>query len=296
MEAFRPSLAWGAGNLLHLVYERKSGVDEMEKIRHRSWDGVNWSARTVLATDVSFSRGPVVATGSDSTVHVVWRDGENGDGDIFYARFDGSAWQPTEQIVTGGTEATTPSVIVDRSGTVYVAWADHRHGHPEVYLKSNAGDGWTDEVRVSEGREASMLPTVGAGSSGEICVVWTDLRQGNAEIYFNSSGGSPTEVASRPVRFGSGTPVTLSPPYPMPFASETRFTFSVETAVNLLLEVFDVQGRRVQTLTSGFYAPGSYSTAWDGRSADGRSVAPGMYFIRCSTSRGEEVRRVVLVR
>jgi len=294
-ESYKPSLAWGTDGLLHLVYERESATLEMDKIRHTSWDGEGWSPVTVLSTDVSFSRGPVVAAGGGSTLHVVWQDGENVGGDIFYAFYDGAAWQPTEAIVTGGFEAGTPSVAVDGSGCVHVVWADGRHGDPEIYLVSSDGRGWGDEVRLSYGLGASIVPTVASNSLGEVCVVWTDLRHGNSEVYFRSTA-PVADVAADAVVPAFDGPVRLSAPYPVPFTHETRLTFSLSEASDLVLEVFDVQGRRVRTLARGPHGPGDHSLTWDGRSAGGDRVAPGLYFVRCRTARGQDVRPVVLVR
>jgi hypothetical protein len=294
-ESYRPSLAWGADGLLHLVYERQSAILEMEKIRHRSWDGVSWSPKTVLATDAAFSRGPVIAAGEDSTLHVVWHDGENLGGDIFYAKYDGTAWQATESIVSGGTEVSRPSVAVDGSGGVHVVWEDYRYGESKIFLMSHDGSGWSDPVRLSEGDGVSILPTVTARGSGEISVVWTDFRHGEPEIYFRTNQ-ELTDVAELPFHVRAGGPVRLSIPYPMPFAQETHLSFSLNHSADLLLEVFDVHGRRVRTLVNGFYGAGDHPARWDGRDSSGNLVAPGVYFIRCGTARGADVKRVVLVR
>jgi hypothetical protein len=293
-DSYRPSVAWGQDGLVHLVYERQSATDEMEKIRYRSWDGMSWSSATVLSSDSSYSRTPAIAAGRDSTLHVVWQDGENVGGNIFYATYDGSAWQATEHLDTGASKVGTPGVSVDGSGTVHVVWADHRHGYPQIYLMSDDGSGWSDEIRISQGRGSSMLPNVAANGSSEVCVVWTDLRHGAAEVYFRTNTGM-TGVEEDLFVVASGH-VDLSRPHPTPFTSSTRLNYALSHSADLLLEVFDVQGRRVRTLAGGLHAAGSYFAVWDGRNASGVAVAPGVYFVRCATSRGNEVERVVLVR
>jgi FlgD Ig-like domain len=62
------------------------------------------------------------------------------------------------------------------------------------------------------------------------------------------------------------------------------------------LEVYDVTGRRVATLVQGEKTGGSYAVAWDGREADGRAAAGGIYFVRLRAGDSTQTRKVVLVR
>jgi hypothetical protein len=296
-DRYRPSVAFGPGGLLHIVYERQTSdiADEKEEIAHRSWNGTSWSAPATLSTSVSFSRNPVVAVGSDSTVHVVWQDGENVGGDIFYALYDGSSWQPREEIVTGATEAGTPSVAVDGGRSVYVVWVDHRHGESEIYFVSKDTVGWHDAVRLSKATGASMLPAVAAGAAGGACVLWTDLRNGNADLYFRGRSDA-SGVADKPSAYTGGEPQYLSLPWPAPFMDETRVVLGLERPTPVEIDVFDVAGRLIRTLCARVVDAGVHDVVWDGRDGGGEKAAPGVYFLRCSVPNHQEVRHVVLVR
>ena len=46
------------------------------------------------------------------------------------------------------------------------------------------------------------------------------------------------------------------------------------------LEIFDVQGQKVKTLTAGFAGQGVYQVEWDGADASGKPVATGVYLAR----------------
>lgn len=63
-------------------------------------------------------------------------------------------------------------------------------------------------------------------------------------------------------------------------ARSPRVSFAIPSAANVELTVFDVTGRRVQTLARGHYAAGSYSEAWNGRDAAGSIVGAGVFFYR----------------
>jgi len=281
---------------LHLVYERQSAIspDEKERIAYRNWDGTTWSTRIMLSTALSYSRGPVIAAAGDGTLHVVWQDGENTGGDIFYVEYNGSAWQPVEEIVTGGSDAATPSLAVGGSA-VYVTWADNRHGEPEIYFMTKAGLVWSDQVRLSHASGESMLPCVAANSSGNPCVVWTDLRDGNSEIYFRASSdlsGVPP-VASYPAETEV---VHMGKPYPAPSLAETKVMLAVERTSQVAIEIFDIQGNLVRALGRETYGPGLYTVSWNGENARGARVCPGVYFVRCRTGGAQQVERVILVK
>ncbi|MFN0151764.1 MAG: FlgD immunoglobulin-like domain containing protein, partial [bacterium] len=46
------------------------------------------------------------------------------------------------------------------------------------------------------------------------------------------------------------------------------------------VKIYDVQGRLVRALDETRFEAGNASIAWDGREADGRRVAPGVFFYR----------------
>lgn len=58
------------------------------------------------------------------------------------------------------------------------------------------------------------------------------------------------------------------------------------------LEVFDLQGRRVATLTDGWQVAGRHAVTWDGHP----SLSPGMYLVRMHSADFQAERKVVLMR
>ncbi|MGD9140045.1 MAG: C39 family peptidase [bacterium] len=296
-DSYRPSLAVGEDGLVHLVYERQTAntPDENERIVHQSWNGLAWSGRTGISSDVSFSRNAVIAAGPDSTLHVVWHDGENINTDIFYAMYDGSAWQPVEEIVTNGYEASTPSVAADGAGDVHVVWSDHRNGETEIYSMTKGGSGWGDETRITRAVGASVLPSVAADIAGDIAILWTDFRHDQADLYYIESEAGSGVPGDTPVAAGARL-VYLARPYPMPFRSVARLSFSLADHAHVSLDVFDVTGRLVRTLARGEYGAGDHSVAWDGTDGRGGPAAPGVYFVRCATTAESHVRRLVFVK
>ncbi len=100
---------------------------------------------------------------------------------------------------------------------------------------------------------------------------------------------------------GRSSPVSQSPE-PLrvawtrnPFTVETAACIDVATAAPLVLEIFDVTGRRVARVAGGPPAPGRHVLAFTGRDERGRSLARGVYFYRVAAgdraARGKLVKR-----
>ena len=79
--------------------------------------------------------------------------------------------------------------------------------------------------------------------------------------------------------------------YPNPFNPSTLIIYSVPTQTFITIRVFDVLGRKVETLVSGVKSPGEYQVRWN---ANG--VPSGVYLCRLEADRSTQVRRMLLVR
>jgi hypothetical protein len=59
--------------------------------------------------------------------------------------------------------------------------------------------------------------------------------------------------------------------------------------------VFDVAGRRVASLIRSFKPAGAASVGWTPRDDAGRTLAPGVYFVRAQVGATRSAARIVLV-
>jgi hypothetical protein len=82
---------------------------------------------------------------------------------------------------------------------------------------------------------------------------------------------------------------------PNPFSGRTTVAFTLPEPATVRVEVYDLAGRRVNTLAEGNWSAGLHTLTWDGRDDRGQSLASGIYFIRLHSGRTELVRRAVLV-
>jgi endonuclease/exonuclease/phosphatase family metal-dependent hydrolase len=99
---------------------------------------------------------------------------------------------------------------------------------------------------------------------------------------------------------------TLLQNYPNPFWSEatsrfagnaaTIISFVVPTRSAVKVDIFNVMGQRVRTLTDEVFAAGMYHKIWDGKSDDEKDVASGIYFYRLTARNIVQQKKMVLLR
>lgn len=106
-------------------------------------------------------------------------------------------------------------------------------------------------------------------------------------VYTQNQGGVGDGAGNRP-------PVLSVSPNP--YAADrgsVRITFRTERPGNVRLDVFDLAGRKVAELLSPDSGIGERTVTWNGAGADGRTLAPGFYFIRIEGQDGATARVVI---
>ncbi|HRE10135.1 MAG TPA: YCF48-related protein [Ignavibacteria bacterium] len=131
-----------------------------------------------------------------------------------------------------------------------------------------------------------------AGESNDLnSVAFYDAQIGVAvgsdglEIY--STDGGVTWVEESPnyqIVFGSKRQsVTLEQNYPNPFNPSTNINYNLPSGANVTLKVYDIAGREVANLFSGYQNTGSHSVRFDAA-----GLASGVYFYKLSVQNGAD--------
>jgi hypothetical protein len=104
---------------------------------------------------------------------------------------------------------------------------------------------------------------------------------------------TPATAAPERGPAGSGGELRAAP---NPFTDRVSFTTVVPHDGGASLEIVDVRGRRVRTLTASLRRGTRQEIAWDGSDARGRPLPAGVYFARLETAHGVVTRKVVRAR
>lgn len=117
----------------------------------------------------------------------------------------------------------------------------------------------------------------------------TPRHQLLSSLLFYWTGTSVEEPPhSLPLQFN------LSAPYPNPFNSQTRITYSIASPDMTELAVYNILGQKITVLWNGYQLPGSYSFVWD--ASDLSSSSSALYFCRLSTADKSQVKKVILIK
>jgi hypothetical protein len=130
------------------------------------------------------------------------------------------------------------------------------------------------------------------GTIMRVPLVLTDTSQFDVVgvvVSTHKNAGIP--IASGKIGVKPGTypgTFSLSQNYPNPFNNSTKIQYVVPDIAGkfsyVLVQVFDVGGRKIKTLAKGDHSPGTYTVTWDGTNDEGNQVASGMYLFRLWTA------------
>ncbi len=88
----------------------------------------------------------------------------------------------------------------------------------------------------------------------------------------------------------------LSQNFPNPFNPETWIPYQLASDANVVLHIYDTQGRRIYSRTLGYQKAGSHTAYWNGRNTTGEPVASGIYFYSLETGTFHATRKMLIQR
>jgi hypothetical protein len=155
------------------------------------------------------------------------------------------------------------------------------------YTRSGDTWTWTD----SGPAPTSVDFTLQAGPSGE-ALYFLEVTDACADPGPNTTDFDP------PFDLGVSPDLTfaLDGSYPNPTRGAATVRFALQETARAQLSVYDVMGRKVATLVDRAVEAGEHTVRWNGRSADGSTVASGVYLLRLQAGDRVATRRLTVVR
>jgi len=126
-----------------------------------------------------------------------------------------------------------------------------------------------------------------------VSVEATDIHADGTTEYIH-----PNFVAGR---FTSGSDPTvgefsLDGAFPNPFNPETQIAFSLPVSSNVKIEIYNILGQRVVTVTDKRFDAGSHRVRWNSQDESGATVASGMYFARMTAGEFSASKKLVIMK
>jgi hypothetical protein len=165
-----------------------------------------------------------------------------------------------------------------------------------AYFESTSDNVDVTIYRAEVGAYAT-LTTVPASGAGEFVYLDGSAAPGRTYTYRIGVTDGDGEFLSTPQRVTLPGPVALlDQNVPNPFNPTTSIRFTLGSAGQVNLMIFDAGGRLVRTLVDDTMAAGPHDTLWDGRDDHGRLVGSGVYFYRIETGSLVASRKMVLLK
>lgn len=84
--------------------------------------------------------------------------------------------------------------------------------------------------------------------------------------------------------------------YPNPFNPETTISFTLPNASHVILDIYNLKGQKVKTLTNEYKASGKYDIVWKGTDQNNNSVASGVYLYKIRTGKYSSTKKMILMK
>ena len=205
--------------------------------------------------------------------------------------------------------------LVDRAGNIY-------QGRPETVIGAHVGGANTGNIGVCllgcyHPPEASCFQTITPESRQSIVELfsWVSDTYGQSPAvllghrdYFGTTACPGDNIWIELPRFRAEIsdfiqsyfempPISMfQSPYPNPFSNQITLSFDLKRYMDFKINIFDLLGRRVNTIERTGAAPGRLFINWDGKNTDGKRLGSGVYFAKPVSSDIIDPIKVVLLK
>lgn len=184
---------------------------------------------------------------------------------------------------------------------VVLKWATESETDNLGFILERA-DGNTSswQVIASYQTEAALSSCVNSSSHTEYSFTDNTAQAGVRYSYrlsdVNTQGSITVHSSLSIVVAALPLTTTLAKAYPNPFNPRTTITWELAADGEVNLTVYDMLGRKVRELSTGYRSAGSYQVTWNGADDSGVSAASGSYLIRLQTDDTNQVQKVMLIK
>ena len=235
-----------------------------------SWTGANSGLPTLTGYPSSYISFNAIAM-SSSNIFV----GTSGSG-IYLSTNNGTSWTAANSgfpEVNFNQQLYVYSLAVI-SGNIVAGTSDG------IYISTNNGSTWDAK---NEG--LSNINVYSIASSGD--KIFIGIRDGSVWVR------SFTDIITNVMTSGNklSYDFSLSQNYPNPFNPTTTIEYDIPTTSNVIIEVFDILGRKIAILLNKEQTPGHYRTEFNGS-----KLNSGIYFYKIKAGNLIQTKKMILIK
>ena len=106
--------------------------------------------------------------------------------------------------------------------------------------------------------------------------------------------GIPTDIGE--AETGLPEDFSLLQNYPNPFNPTTIIEFSLPKKSHTLLEIFNMEGKKVQTLVNQVLSAGLHKFTWNAKFSDNTKAPTGIYLYRLKSGKFKKSKKMILAK
>ena len=150
-----------------------------------------------------------------------------------------------------------------------------------------------DDFSITMTDRALFADYLTAGNATRLLVITPETDElfsysGDFEIIETIVANSYAEIPAEPPVVAS---FSLGEAYPNPFNPTATMELTMPVAGDMQVEVYNLLGQSVSTLTSGYKDAGTYSLTWDATHA-----ASGVYFVKAQAEGFTKIQKLMLLK
>jgi hypothetical protein len=238
----------------------------------------NFGQRLCRTSDGGFVLGGAVW--GDPLAGEVWLVKTNANGDVQWTQtMTGSTYRRINDVTAtrdGGCVVST----YDDSGSLLTKWSSSGNQVWSLPMSSGVWS-WSTVACIVQSPDGGFLAVGSCYPNG--------TTHGSMPFMLRTTPDSPEGVTISQSSLPQS--MVLQPCYPNPFNSATRISFALPVAGDVSLQVFDMTGRSVTTLTSGAHSAGQHTILFDGH-----DLASGTYFCQLRAGNFQQTQKMILLR
>ena len=204
----------------------------------------------------------------------------NGDGDINILDIVSVA-----NIILGGRTNDASSAKLNNTGDAILITANGFIGGIQMTLSHN------EDFKIQLTDNALFAKSITKGNQTTLVVVIPE----NEEIFTYSGEFEITDMivanSNSEISVNMPSMFELSAAYPNPFNPTTSISLHVPMEGEVDVNVYDLSGRVVSNLLSGYQAQGNYHMTWNAS-----EQASGMYLVRAETNSAVSIQKILLLK
>jgi hypothetical protein len=203
--------------------------------------------------------------------------------------YDTGLWSPAA-LVTGAYSATNASILYRPGNQIFIASCGVSGNiyNGDVYISNNLSGSFETHLLANYTSVTQPVLSDVIGEYGVLVFdaqVYGEQNQSTEIVYYGPPMVGIAENLPLPVS------TSLTSAYPNPFNSQVKLAFNIDHPGRVMLDIFDIAGRKVQSLIDGDLAAGRYQTTWN---AD--NFASGMYFYRLTVADNQVTKKMLLLK